>query len=149
MYRPLAFAAVVFTALLLAAPSVALEEMIYQVVINHEEQYSVVPESWPVPRGWEATGTTGSLEKCHDYIEEVWTDMRPLSVRDWEGEDDYHVVVNREGQYAVWPVGKKTLPTGWKSTGKGGSRRKCQDYIEEVWTDMRPLSVQRKLGEDE
>ncbi len=146
MYRLLAFAAAVCAALSLATPSSALDEVGYQVVINHEEQYSIVPMEWPVPRGWKATGARGSLEKCQDYIEEVWTDMRPLSVRDWEGEDDYYVVINHEEQYAVWPSGMKTLPSGWKSTGRRCSRRECQAYIEEVWTDMRPLSVRRKLG---
>jgi MbtH protein len=132
----------------LASPSVAFEKMAYQVVVNHEEQYSILPKNGPVPRGWKATGSRGSLEKCQNYIEEVWTDMRPLSVRDWEGKDAYYVVINHEEQYAVWPVGKETLPKGWKRTGKGGSRRECQDYIEEVWTDMRPLSVRRKSRDE-
>ncbi len=147
MYRLIGFATVALAAFSLVTPSAAIEEITYQVVINHEEQYSIVPKNWPL-KGWKSTGTRGSLEECHDYIEEVWTDMRPLSVRDWEGEDDYHVVINHEEQYAVWPVGKKMLPTGWKSVGTGGSQRECQDYIEEVWTDMRPLSVRRTL-EDE
>ncbi|MCP4200974.1 MAG: MbtH family NRPS accessory protein [bacterium] len=72
--------------------------------------------------------------------------MRPLSVRDWDGKDDYQVIVNHEEQYAVWPAGKEKLPTGWKSSGKGGRLLECQEYIEEVWTDMRPLSVRKKLG---
>lgn len=53
----------------------------YQVVINHEEQYSVWPTEKPLPRGWKALKTQGSLNRCMDYIEEVWTDMRPLSLR--------------------------------------------------------------------
>ena len=53
----------------------------YAVIINHEEQYSVWPEKLQIPRGWKATKINGNLERCMDYIEEVWTDMRPLSLR--------------------------------------------------------------------
>ena len=53
----------------------------YKVVINHEEQYSIWPADQNV-RGWREVGYAGSKEQCRDYIEEVWTDMRPLSVGD-------------------------------------------------------------------
>jgi MbtH protein len=53
----------------------------YQVVVNHEEQYSIWPESKEVPLGWKAVGKSGPKKECLDYIEEVWTDMRPLSLR--------------------------------------------------------------------
>lgn len=53
----------------------------YRVVINHEEQYSI----WPVGRenapGWRDAGKEGSKSDCLAYIEKVWTDMRPLSLR--------------------------------------------------------------------
>lgn len=51
------------------------------VIINHEEQYSVALASGPIPRGWRKVGEPCLLDACMDYIEEVWTDMRPLSVR--------------------------------------------------------------------
>jgi MbtH protein len=54
---------------------------VYTVVINHEEQYSIWPEDREMPLGWNAVGVTGSKQECLDYIEEVWTDMRPLSLR--------------------------------------------------------------------
>ncbi len=54
---------------------------VYAVVINHEEQYSIWPEGREVPKGWKAVGFTGNKQACLDYIEEVWTDMRPLSLR--------------------------------------------------------------------
>lgn len=53
----------------------------YQVVINHEEQYSILPINENIPRGWKAVGKEGTREQLLDYIEEVWTDMRPLNVR--------------------------------------------------------------------
>jgi MbtH protein len=53
----------------------------YAVVINHEEQYSIWPADKRVAKGWKTTKVKGDLKYCHDYIEEVWTDMRPLRVR--------------------------------------------------------------------
>jgi MbtH protein len=54
----------------------------FSVVINHEEQFSIWSHHWgKVPRGWQETGVSGSRETCLAYIEEVWTDMRPLSLR--------------------------------------------------------------------
>ncbi len=57
------------------------DNRIYTVVINHEEQYSIWPEDRELPLGWNAVGKTGTKKECLDYIEEVWTDMRPLSLR--------------------------------------------------------------------
>jgi MbtH protein len=54
---------------------------IYTVVVNHEEQYSIWPEFKDIPAGWKSAGKTGSKEECLAYIKEVWTDMRPLSLR--------------------------------------------------------------------
>ena len=56
--------------------------LIYKVVINHEEQYSLWPIDRDNPRGWRDAGKTGSREECLNFIREVWTDMRPLSVRE-------------------------------------------------------------------
>jgi MbtH protein len=54
---------------------------LYKVVVNHEEQYSI----WPVERenalGWNDAGKSGTKDECLAYIKEVWTDMRPLSLR--------------------------------------------------------------------
>jgi MbtH protein len=54
---------------------------IYRVVLNHEEQYSIWPDYKPIPAGWTAEGTTGPKDVCLARINEVWTDMRPLSLR--------------------------------------------------------------------
>jgi MbtH protein len=53
----------------------------YKVVLNHEEQYSIWPEDRENPRGWRDAGKSGTKEECLAHIREVWTDMRPLSVR--------------------------------------------------------------------
>ncbi len=57
------------------------DQTIYTVVINHEEQYSIWPEPKDIPAGWKAVGKTGSKQECLAYIQEVWTDMRPPSLR--------------------------------------------------------------------
>lgn len=53
----------------------------YGVVINHEEQYSVWPQGRETPPGWKSVGKFGTKQQCLAYITEVWTDMRPLSLR--------------------------------------------------------------------
>jgi MbtH protein len=53
----------------------------YDVVVNDEEQYSIWPQDRELPAGWRRDGTSGSKAVCLDHIERVWTDMRPLSVR--------------------------------------------------------------------
>jgi MbtH protein len=55
----------------------------YVVVWNHEQQYSIWWAGRPLPAGWEAVGKTGTKDECLAYIDEVWTDMRPLSLRQW------------------------------------------------------------------
>ena len=54
---------------------------IYKVVMNHEEQYSIWPAERENALGWNDVGKTGSRAECLTYINEVWTDMRPLSLR--------------------------------------------------------------------
>lgn len=49
----------------------------YKVVINHEEQYSIIPLDQPLLRGWRDAGKTGTSQDCLKFIEEVWTDMKP------------------------------------------------------------------------
>jgi MbtH protein len=53
----------------------------HRVVVNHEEQYSIWPSDRELPNGWTEVGVQGSKEACLDHIEQVWTDMRPLSLR--------------------------------------------------------------------
>jgi MbtH protein len=55
--------------------------MSYKVVLNHEEQYSIWPADRQPPAGWHEVGKVGPKEECLAYIEEVWTDMRPLSLK--------------------------------------------------------------------
>jgi MbtH protein len=57
------------------------DETIYTVVLNHEEQYSIWPSYRDIPVGWRPEGTTGKKGECLAYIDKVWVDMRPLSLR--------------------------------------------------------------------
>lgn len=53
----------------------------YEVVVNDEEQYSIWPLGKAIPNGWRAVGKSGDKASCLAYITDVWTDMRPLSLR--------------------------------------------------------------------
>jgi MbtH protein len=58
----------------------------------------------------------------------------------------FKVVVNREGQYSIWPTFLET-PLGWRDSEKTGEQDECLDYIERVWVDMRPRSVLTDLNQ--
>lgn len=57
------------------------DDMVYTVVVNDEEQHSIWPHGRPVPAGWREVGVTGPKQECLTRIEELWPDIRPLSVR--------------------------------------------------------------------
>lgn len=59
----------------------AEDSTLYQVVVNHELQYSIWPADRDPPAGWRSVGPKGLKGECLGYIEQVWTDMRPLSLR--------------------------------------------------------------------
>lgn len=61
---------------------------VYRAVVNHEEQYSIWPADKPLPAGWRLVGNPGSKAEVLAFIEQTWTDMRPLSVRrDMDGHE--------------------------------------------------------------
>ncbi len=57
------------------------DQTMYRVLVNHEEQYSIWPAERKIPLGWKDAGKAGTKADCLGYVKEVWTDMRPLSVR--------------------------------------------------------------------
>jgi len=61
-------------------------------------------------------------------------------------ETTYRVVISDEGRYSIWPEYKE-IPWGWQAEKTSGSRQTCLDYITEVWTDMRPLSLQKAMNQ--
>ncbi|KJV05932.1 MbtH family protein [Methylocucumis oryzae] len=61
--------------------SIDNEDTVFQVVVNDEEQFSIWPDYKAIPNGWRAVGKSGVKKDCLEYIDQVWTDMRPLSLR--------------------------------------------------------------------
>ena len=64
-----------------------------------------------------------------------------------EDKTIYKVVVNHEEQYSIWPVDKENA-LGWTDEGKSGTKKECLAHIKEIWTDMRPLSLRKKMDGD-
>lgn len=71
-----------------------------------------------------------------------------MSTEDNDDKTIYKVVVNHEEQYSIWPSDRDN-PLGWNDVGKVGPKSECLAYIKEVWTDMRPLSLRKKMEEME
>lgn len=69
-----------------------------------------------------------------------------MSNQDVQAVALFDVVLNDEEQYSIWPV-EKEIPLGWKKAGKQGPKEACLEYIKEVWTDMRPLSLRKQMAE--
>lgn len=69
-----------------------------------------------------------------------------MQQNDSEDTTIYRVVVNDEEQYSIWPDYRE-IPLGWREVGKSGIKSDCLDYIKEVWTDMRPLSLRKKMAD--
>ena len=67
---------------------------------------------------------------------------------DTEDNRIYKVVVNHEEQYSIWFADREP-PLGWKEVGVTGPKAECLAHIKEVWTDMRPLSLRKRMEEDE
>ena len=68
-----------------------------------------------------------------------------MATRDEEQDTrTYKDVLNHEEQYSIWPADRENA-LGWRDAGKSGTKQECLDYIKEVWTDMRPLSLRKKM----
>ncbi|MGE0127950.1 MAG: MbtH family protein [Blastocatellales bacterium] len=61
-----------------------------------------------------------------------------------EDTTTYKVVLNNEEQYSIWPAEREN-PLGWRDAGRSGQKAECLAYIKEEWTDMRPLSLRKKM----
>ena len=83
-----------------------------------------------------------------ESIHRTGDEGRQMNKDDKEDTTTYKVVVNHEEQYSIWPAEKKN-PPGWTDKGKTGPKAECLAYINEVWTDMRPLSLRRKMEQQE
>lgn len=67
-----------------------------------------------------------------------------MNIEEKEDSRIYKVVVNHEEQYSIWPADRENA-LGWNDAGKTGAKDECLAYINEVWTDMRPLSLRRQM----
>lgn len=56
-------------------------DRLFFVVRNHEHQYSIWPAAEVLPEGWSAVGMERTKEECLGFVEQHWTDIRPLSAR--------------------------------------------------------------------
>jgi MbtH protein len=67
-----------------------------------------------------------------------------------ENEDNtiYKVVINHEEQYSIWPADRENA-LGWNDAGCVGTKAERLAYIKEAWTDMRPLSLRKKMEADQ
>jgi MbtH protein len=63
---------------------------------------------------------------------------------DEEDTRTYTVVINHEEQFSIW-LADREIPLGWREIGKRGTKPACLAYIDEVWTDMRPLSLRNQM----
>jgi MbtH protein len=61
---------------------------------------------------------------------------------------EFHVVVNLEEQHSIWPA-NRDVPAGWHSVGASGTKAACFAYVDQAWTDMRPLSLRRQTEADQ
>ncbi len=67
-----------------------------------------------------------------------------MNFTDSDNQTLYKVVINHEEQYSIW-FADRDNPLGWTNVGKSGSKPECLEYIKEVWTDMRPLSLRKQM----
>ena len=74
------------------------------------------------------------------------TEEEDMSQDEREDKMIYKVVVNHEEQYSIWPADRENA-LGWSDAGKSGTKADCLAYIKEVWTDMRPHSLRKKMEE--
>jgi MbtH protein len=71
-----------------------------------------------------------------------------MGTNDATEDERYKVVVNQEQQYSIWPADRQNA-MGWTDVGVTGNKAECLRHIETVWTDMRPLSLRKKMGEED
>jgi MbtH protein len=71
-----------------------------------------------------------------------------MNANDEKDNEIYKVVVNDEEQYSIWWADRENA-LGWHDEGKSGTKEECLAHIEQVWTDMRPLSLRQKMAERE
>ena len=83
---------------------------------------------------------------CQPLVSRINLVNRNARMEEKEDTTIYKVVLNHEEQYSIWPADKSNA-LGWKDAGKSGTKQECLAYIKEVWTDMRPLSLRKRMDD--
>jgi MbtH protein len=68
-----------------------------------------------------------------------------MAIENTDDNTTYNVVINHEEQYSIWRADREN-PLGWQNAGMSGTKAECLEYIDRVWTDMRPLSLRKKMA---
>jgi MbtH protein len=97
-----------------------------------------------VPRESMLLAEASPLGRCLDFGGVTKRMSQRIDDESAQDDEEYQVVVNDEEQYSIWPLGRE-LPLGWRAAGKEGPKADCLAYIDEVWTDMRPLSLRKSM----
>lgn len=114
-----------------------------------EEAQAGEPEAPPAEEGDEAPEEEPGQEAAQAGQPPSPAEQAAPAGSGSEGREDatrYKVVVNHEEQYSIWPEARENA-LGWRDAGKSGTKEECLAYIKEVWTDMRPLSLRKKMEE--
>jgi len=108
---------------------------IYQVVVNHEEQYSIWPANRELPLGWNSIGFIGGKTACLQYIQDLWFDMRPTPLRPTVTTHiiKYQIIVNQKEpklKCVIWDMAAEDgFPDGYSAEGYTGIDSDCITYI--------------------
>jgi MbtH protein len=90
------------------------------------------------------TEKDGRYQWSHELIPGLRKEREEMNRDENEDTTIYKVVLNHEEQYSIWPADRENA-LGWRDAGKSGPKAECLAYINEVWTDMRPLSLRKKM----
>jgi uncharacterized protein YbdZ (MbtH family) len=64
-----------------------------------------------------------------------------------DAEGKFFVLANDEEQHSLWPT-FADVPAGWRVVfggSDGSDRDSALRFVEDNWTDMRPLSLRRRM----
>src|SRR5260370_3810972 len=123
--------------------------------LKHRGRVAQLVEQCPF-KAWVAGSNPAALTTVFKYLENLGRvdfghPRTPRRVSTQLGRQDgtesvrmYKAVRNHEEQYSIWPADREN-PLGWRDAGKSGTKEECLAYINEVWTDMRPLSLRKKM----
>lgn len=146
---------VLFTALMLAAAQALVDLRIRTIRSMSPVAISSLDRNHPVRKRFGALHGASMLLLFLQTIaaaavvgarEKREQEEQLMSNIDHEDTTIYRVVMNAEEQYSIWPADREN-PLGWMDSGFQGPKQDCLNYIKEVWTDMRPLSLRKKMEE--